>query len=229
LEWILIYGFVDISFLFDIIFTFFTSYTDPITNLEITSHKKIAINYMKLWFWFDVLSILPIDYFIMSSGTGSPTNVNSLLRFAKFSKIYKIIRLTRLAKVFKLLKNNKSIISKLTEKLRISNGIERLITFFCFFLIFVHVAACMFIVLAELQEGDYVSWVNNNEPIDGLDLYIMSIYFTLTTVSTVGYGDILPGTEWERAYCTLLMLVGVSAFTFISGALSSIISNYDQS
>lgn len=155
--------------------------------------------------------------------------MNSLLRFAKFSKIYKIIRLTRLAKVFKLLKNNKSIISKLTEKLRISNGIERLIIFFCFFVLFVHVAACMFIVLAELESEDYVSWIMRNEGVEGFDLYIMSIYFTLTTVSTVGYGDILPGTEWERLYCTILMLVGVSAFTFISGALSSIISNYDQS
>jgi hypothetical protein len=63
--------------------------------------------------------------------------------------------------------------------------------------------------------------------VQGIDLYIMSVYFTLTTVCTVGYGDILATTEWERMYCIVLMLVGVSAFTFISGALSSIISNYD--
>jgi hypothetical protein len=148
LEWILLYAFVDLSFLVDIILTFFTSFTDSNTSLEVTSHKRIAIAYLKLWFWFDILSIIPIDYFLMSSGQGSQSNVNSLLRFAKFSKIYKIIRLTRLAKVFKLLKNNKSLISKLTERLRISNGIERLLIFFYFFAIFVHVAACMFIVLA---------------------------------------------------------------------------------
>jgi len=87
----------------------------------------------------------------------------------------------------------------------------------------------MFIVLAELEVENYVTWVQNVDYETDIELYVVSIYFTLTTVSTVGYGDILPGTEWERLYCTILMLVGVSAFTFISGALSSIISNYDQS
>jgi len=41
IEWIVIYALVDFSFLLDIIFTFFTSFTDPITNLEVTSHKRI--------------------------------------------------------------------------------------------------------------------------------------------------------------------------------------------
>ena len=54
-----------------------------------------------------------------------------------------------------------------------------------------------------------------------------AVYFVLTTVSTVGFGDITPGTMWERVFCILIMFVGVSAFTFVSGALSSIISNYD--
>lgn len=46
-------------------------------------------------------------------------------------------------------------------------------------------------------------------------------------MATVGYGDIYPVTLYERLYTIFLMIVGVSAFTFISGALSSIISNYD--
>ena len=36
-------------------------------------------------------------------------------------------------------------------------------------------------------------------------------------------------TTLERFYCVILMLTGVSIFTFISGALSSILSNYDNS
>ena len=60
-------------------------------------------------------------------------------------------------------------------------------------------------------------------------LYIMSLYFIVTTTSTVGYGDLSASTTIERIYCIIIMLAGVTAFTFISGALSSILSNYDTS
>ena len=59
-------------------------------------------------------------------------------------------------------------------------------------------------------------------------LYIMSFYFIVTTTSTVGYGDLSASTTLERFFCIVTMLAGVTAFTFISGALSSILSNYDN-
>lgn len=51
----------------------------------------------------------------------------------------------------------------------------------------------------------------------------------MTTIATVGYGDISAETTEERIFCIGLMIIGVIAFTFISGALSSILSNYDSS
>lgn len=63
---------------------------------------------------------------------------------------------------------------------------------------------------------------------DPIDLYITSCYFVVTTMSTVGYGDISAGTRAERVFCTLLMFIGVVSFNFISGALASIISSYDS-
>lgn len=95
---------MDISFLADVILTFFTSYTkEAVTgDIEVFESKQIAMHYIKSWFIFDLLSILPIDYMIVQS----EVNLNSLLRFARFAKIYKIIRLFRMAKVFRLLKKN---------------------------------------------------------------------------------------------------------------------------
>lgn len=61
------------------------------------------------------------------------------------------------------------------------------------------------------------------------DLYMVSIYFTVTTIMTVGYGDISAYNSGERAFCIILMLIGVISFSFMTGALSSIISNYDNS
>ncbi len=58
-------------------------------------------------------------------------------------------------------------------------------------------------------------------------MYIVSCYFVLTTTATVGYGDICPMSTFERLYCMVLMLIGVLTFTFISGALSSILQSID--
>jgi len=46
---------------------------------------------------------------------------------------------------------------------------------------------------------------------------------------TVGYGDIHAYSVSEKVLSILLMLIGVISFSFATGSLSSIISNYDSS
>lgn len=52
---------------------------------------------------------------------------------------------------------------------------------------------------------------------DGLEdapaskLYVTSVYWTVTTLSTVGYGDIFASTIAERTYCILVSFVLVGA------------------
>jgi hypothetical protein len=57
---------------------------------------------------------------------------------------------------------------------------------------------------------------------------MLAVYFTVTTMTTVGYGDMSANTTIERCFCVFLMIVGVVVFTFISGSLASVLSNYDQ-
>jgi hypothetical protein len=61
------------------------------------------------------------------------------------------------------------------------------------------------------------------------ELYVTSFYFTTTTILTVGYGDISAYSLAEKLLCIVLMIIGVISFSFATGALSSIISNYDSS
>jgi hypothetical protein len=49
----------------------------------------------------------------------------------------------------------------------------------------------------------------------------------VTTIVTVGYGDITPKNSGERIICMLLMIIGVISFSIGTGILSSIIANYD--
>ena len=60
------------------------------------------------------------------------------------------------------------------------------------------------------------------------ELYVTSFYFTVTTIMTVGYGDITAKTMPEKLLCILLMLIGVVAFSFATGSISSIITNQDS-
>lgn len=61
-----------------------------------------------------------------------------------------------------------------------------------------------------------------------LDLYFTSYYFTVTTITTVGYGDISGNSSIERVICFFLHLIGVLTYSFASGSLTSIIANYDS-
>lgn len=50
---------------------------------------------------------------------------------------------------------------------------------------------------------------------EDVDLYITSVYFTVTTTLTVGYGDIVAFNLEEKIYCIILMLIGVIYFTYM--------------
>ena len=58
--------------------------------------------------------------------------------------------------------------------------------------------------------------------------YLTAFYFTITTITTVGYGDIPGGTQTEKAGAILLMILGVIAFSVSSASLTSIFSSHDK-
>ena len=60
------------------------------------------------------------------------------------------------------------------------------------------------------------------------ELYVTSFYFTVTTIVTVGYGDITPVSIMEKILCIFLMITGVIGFSFVTGSLASLIQNEDS-
>lgn len=80
------------------------------------------------------------------------------------------------------------------------------------------------------DDEDSVNWIiyGGYDANNYNQLYLTSFYYTVTTISTVGYGDISGNNTLERLICIMLMIMGVFFFSFSSGSLTSIISNYDQ-
>jgi len=160
--WIFLYAVMDVIFSIDIILTFFTSYTDG-SHREITDLKNIRNAYLQSWFILDLISILPLDFLLKYD------NFNTIFKFARIGKLYKLIRMTRLAKLFKLLKGNKTVLSRVTEKLQINSGKERLIFFSVFFFFFMHISACMYILLAGFEENERTNWLSPYLPMNSTD------------------------------------------------------------
>lgn len=225
---------VDFFFLLDIIANFFFAFHSSDYEM-IDSKKAIAKAYLKGWFTVDVLAIIPFDKMFRVQG------YNGLARILRLPKIYKLIKMTRLVRMLKIVKERNKLVKYLGEVLKIGVGFERLLFAILLFLIACHIIACLWIFAGRVQQGEnslaefcateHANWICVNEfgSSSDITLYFSAFYFTVTTITTVGYGDISAYNTVERIICIVLMITGVISFSFASGSLSSILSNYDHS
>lgn len=58
---------------------------------------------------------------------------------------------------------------------------------------------------------------------DGVRRLIILSYFSITTLSTVGFGDFYPVSDVERATASLFLLFAIILFSFFMGKLNSMI------
>ena len=65
-EWDWILGIIDGLFLIDCIVTFNTAFDDEDFRI-IEDYKTIAINYIKTWFFIDILAIIPFDVIMLAA------------------------------------------------------------------------------------------------------------------------------------------------------------------
>lgn len=157
-------------------------------------------------------------------------HVNRIARFTRIGKFYKIIRMTKMVRLLKIAKVRNKLVKNISEVLKIGVGFERLLFLMVIFMVLIHVISCLWIFIArfdDLSKNNWI-WVKGIVDASDFDLYITSFYFSVTTVVTVGYGDITAQSAGEKIVAVILMIAGVVAFSFATGALSSIISNYDS-
>jgi hypothetical protein len=130
--------------------------------------------------------------------------------------------------MLKVVKQKSKLLSYINEFLKIGFGMERLLFFLIVFLILSHLAACLWIIIASLYNPDGSfdgTWLAKFKEYEksNKNIYIVSFYWIISTITTVGYGDISGTNNVERVFCSICMFVGVLAFTIANGSLASII------
>jgi Ion channel len=101
-----------------------------------------------------------------------------------------------------------------------------------FFLMFVaHLTACAWHFLGEtLVQYGQRSWLIEYQTYGKpwQIRYIQSIYFSIITTLTIGYGDLVPKTDSERVFVILIALVICGVFGYTISSIGEIFKNIQE-
>lgn len=197
--WLLVFDIViTLVFIADIIISFNTGFI--VKRQLVTDRKLIAKEYLKFWFWPDLLATLPL---FALSGTN----------FLLLNRLFRFFRLSRLLKLF----TGARTIRKAKE-LNLNPSIMRMTMMVFWLLLASHLIACGFVFI----NGVDPTLPNNMR-------YLQALYWTITTLSTIGYGDITPdrGNPVQLIFTLITQLIGVGTYGFIIGNISTLIANID--
>ncbi|CAM9544189.1 unnamed protein product [Pylaiella littoralis] len=203
---------IDVFFLVDFAARFLTAYHDEYANRVVYEPMAIARNYSKGLLVFDLIASIPLTM---------------VLGVHTFSISNKVARLARIPQTMRLIRSIK-MLSEEAEKTYRKNillATYNLVKVVISILLVMHWVACGWHLLADLEDAD-LSWIVKDglEDAPASQLYVTSVYWTVTTLSTVGYGDIFASTIAERTYCILVMLTGATMYALAIGAVSHIIT-----
>ena len=213
--------FFDIIFFLDIVITCFTCYYNKELNL-VTNRYKIIKKYLKSWLLIDIFACFPI-HLIIDIGV----QYNSLIKISRFKLVWRFIRLFKLFRLIKIIKNNRNR-DNFYLALKISIQLERLVSFVFFIGFIIHIIACFWIFCGKFI-NDKDDWIHQGGFIELPDdeLYIVGLYWSVTTLTTVGYGDIYPRITGERMYVFLIMIVGIISYSYTVSSISNLFSSFD--
>lgn len=166
--------------------------------LRIISVRK-PLKYMTSFYGIiDLLSILP-------------SFIGIFYYNAQFLKVFRVVRILRLFKVFKLTKFTKE--SKNLAKALKNSGAK--------IVVFMTAVVCIAIIMGAIMyiiEGEEAGFKN----------IPTSIYWSIVTLTTVGYGDLSPITPLGQFIASILMVLGYGIIAVPTGLVSVEFSNINK-
>ncbi|KAG9147816.1 hypothetical protein Leryth_003419 [Lithospermum erythrorhizon] len=196
-------------FAIDIILSFFVAYLDKSTYLLVDEPKQIAWKYASSWLLFDVISTIP-------SELARKISPRSLQTYGLFNML-RLWRLRRVSALFSRLEKDRNFnyfwvrCSKLT----------------CVTLFSLHCAACINFFIADHYPNPSRTWValtiENFKERSIWPCYVASVYWSITTLATVGYGDLHAVNSREMLFCIFYMLFNVGLNSYLIGNMTNMV------
>eukprot|EP00291_Cryptomonas_curvata_P028673 CAMPEP_0172214126 /NCGR_PEP_ID=MMETSP1050-20130122/37987_1 /TAXON_ID=233186 /ORGANISM="Cryptomonas curvata, Strain CCAP979/52" /LENGTH=675 /DNA_ID=CAMNT_0012895059 /DNA_START=301 /DNA_END=2325 /DNA_ORIENTATION=- len=229
----------DLFFLADIAVNFNTAFVDDFAAI-VRDHAAIAAQYFRGWFAFDCASSVPLDRAICATDPGN----------AAFLRVFKALRLLKMFRVIKgsrvlqrwQASTGSQYVKSAIRALKFCTAIIFATHLCgCTWMLLIQTAACKigadeatpaFNAACDCaaegsgQCADW-NWLQRFDPVLAEDdsrpgsKYLIAIYFTVITLGTIGYGDVLPTNDTERAYAMVLALAGAIFLSFCVTALSN--------
>ncbi|KAJ3601300.1 hypothetical protein NHX12_032272 [Muraenolepis orangiensis] len=215
---------VDVMFVVDILINFRTTYVNR--NDEVVSHPgRIARHYFKGWFLIDIVAAIPFDLLIFRSGSDEP-QTTTLIGLLKTARLLRLVRVARK-------------LDRYSEY-----GAAVLFLLMCTFALIAHWLACIWYAIGNMERTGSarvgvmkIGWLDNLAEQIGKqyndsdlasgpsikDKYVTALYFTFSSLTSVGFGNVSPNTNPEKIFSICVMLIGSLMYASIFGNVSAII------
>ena len=221
--------FTDLINFIDIIISFFRAYY----NFEYTLIKKnerIIIHYLKKYFFPDLISAIPVFSCCFFLCKNNKPDGDLCVRHGMDLKYIclKMCLGLKIIKIFKILdkKTNRGI-RYFHEFISENYTLEKTMKMILFIILcglFFNIFICYHIFIGRQS---YPNWIlaTNNQDKEFYNLYIISCYFLITTMTSVGYGDITCVSLGETIFQIIVLTIGVIAYSWVVSTIGNYVKN----
>ena len=191
-----------INFLFygmDIILNFLTGY--HIGGTMVMDLQMIRRKYISKLFVYDIIAYLPIFFFIFE---------NEIIVISRKYLLINLLFFSNIKKFNKRLKEFKEFLIQEQEEFE---SIFSISVLYLRTLFISHILACVWYVIGTYN-NTRPTWLTayNIVNVEWESQYLSSLYWSLVTMVSVGYGDITPQNDFEKIYCIITILIGIFYF-----------------
>jgi voltage-gated potassium channel len=173
-----------------------------------TDRRGIARLYLRGWFGVDVIAAIPFAAIVFVVTGGESYGVGVLLDVIVFTKVLKMAKISKVSAIFR----------DIRESLSVNPALMRLVTFAFWFVTVIHLMACGWVLIGASETAR-----------PALDQYLRGLYWCVTTIATIGYGDYTPShdSNLQIVYTIVVMIFGVGMYGYIIGNVATLIANLD--
>ncbi|XP_050423418.1 potassium/sodium hyperpolarization-activated cyclic nucleotide-gated channel 1 isoform X2 [Adelges cooleyi] len=231
-RWIIFNCLSDTIFLVDIVVNFRTGILQPDSSEQVTLDPKvIAKNYLKSWFFLDLVSSLPLDYLFLVFNQNVGEGIQILhagraLRILRLAKLLSLVRLLRLSRLVRYVNQWEEVYF-----LNMASVFMRIFNLICMMLLIGHWSGCLQFLVPNLQGFPANSWVAINElqGADWSEQYSWSLFKAMSHMLCIGYGLFPPQSLTDMWLTMLSMISGATCYALFLGHATNLIQSLDSS